>query len=88
MKKTTLFCLALATSALLPLASCTDAQKAKFGGYGQTFKVEVLSGGQIVRTYKSTGKVLSEDNSDGYYFTDAATGKLVEVSGDVIVTEE
>ena len=88
MKKATLFYLALAAITLLPLASCTDAQQAKFGGYGQTFKIEVLSGGQIVRTYKSTGKVLSEENSDGYYFTDAATKKLVEVSGDVIITEE
>ena len=72
----------------LAFAACTDAQQAKIGGYGQTFKVEVISGGQVVRTYKSTGKVLSESSSDGYYFTDADTNKLVEISGDVIVTEE
>lgn len=80
--KNTLF----AIIAILFLASCTDSQQAKMGGYGNKYKVEVLSGGQIIRTYTSTGKVLSEDGSDGYYFMGAATGKLVEVSGDVIIS--
>lgn len=69
------------------LTSCTDAEKAHMGGYGNTFKVEVVSGGQIIRTYTSTGKVLSSKGSDGYYFNDQATGKLTEVSGDVIITQ-
>jgi hypothetical protein len=68
-------------------ASCTDSYRAKAGGYNNKYKVEVLSGGQIVRTYTSTGKVLSEKDSDGYYFMDAATGKLVEISGDIIITQ-
>ncbi|TGE05576.1 hypothetical protein [Hymenobacter fodinae] len=78
--------LILASAALL-LVGCTDATKAHFGGYGGSFKVEVLSGGQVVRTYTSSGKVGSANQSDGYYFMDAATGKLTEVSGDVIITQ-
>jgi len=68
------------------LASCTDAKQAKLLGYGSTFTVKVLGPDTII-TYQSSGKVSSEANSDGYYFNDAKTGKLVEVSGTVIVEQ-
>jgi hypothetical protein len=32
--------------------------------------------------------VYSEEGSDGYYFEDKATGKVVEVSGDIQITIE
>lgn len=67
--------------------SCTDASRAKLGGYGDKFKVEMYSGGQKVREWISSGKVLSEDGSDGYYFNDSETGTLIEVSGDVVITK-
>ena len=67
--------------------SCTDAQQAKMSGLNNKFKIEVISGGQIIRAYISTGKVISEEHSDGYYFMDSATNKLVEVSGDIIITQ-
>lgn len=79
--------MALATTALFALASCTDAQRAKVGGLGDEFKVEMYSGGKLVRTWTSTGKVSNEENTDGYYFKDKATGKLIEVSGDVVITK-
>jgi hypothetical protein len=79
----------LITAAFIGLlfSSCTDATSAKLSGYGNKYKVEILSGGQVVRTYISTGKVQSEEKSDGYYFMDAATNKLVEISGDIIITQ-
>lgn len=83
MKKILITALVLA----LAMTSCTDAEKSKLGGYGDTFTVKVL-GPDTVITYHSTGKVISEDKSDGYYFTNAATGKLVEVSGNVIIEQE
>jgi hypothetical protein len=67
--------------------SCTSAERSKLGGYGGTFRVEMYSGGQKVREWISNGKVLSESASDGYYFTDSATGKLIEVAGDVVITK-
>jgi hypothetical protein len=72
---------------LISLIGCTDAGRAKIGGYGDKFKVEMYSGGQKVREWTSTGKVLSEEGSDGYYFNDSETGKLIEVSGDVVITK-
>lgn len=69
------------------LTSCTDAEKAKFGGFGEDFKIEMISAttGQVVRTYHSSGKVLSEESSDGYYFMDQETGKLTEIAGGIII---
>ena len=71
---------------VITFASCTDATRAKLGGYGDTFTVKVVTCDTVI-TYKSSGKVISESNSDGYYFNDAATGKLVEVSGNVIIEQ-
>jgi hypothetical protein len=69
--------------------SCTDAGRAKLGGFGDEFKVEMLNcDGEVVRTWLSSGKVLSEANSDGYYFRDKETGKLIEVTGTLIITKQ
>lgn len=67
-------------------AGCTSAEWSKVSSYGNEHTVEMYSGGQLVRSWTSTGKVLSETNSDGYYFTDKETGRLIEVSGDVVIT--
>ena len=69
------------------MVSCTDATMSKMGGYGDTFTVKILGPDTII-TYHSTGKVISEKGSDGYYFESRETGKLVEVSGNVIIEEE
>jgi hypothetical protein len=79
MKKRLLFLLVV-----LPFAGCTDADQARLGGYGKPHRVEVLSGGQVVRVYTSTDKV--QARSGGYYFVDSATHKLVQVNGSVIIT--
>jgi uncharacterized protein YceK len=49
-------------------------------------KVEMYSGGQLVKTWTSSGRVLSEEGSDGWYFTDSTTNKVVIVSGDIVIT--
>lgn len=68
------------------MLSCTDAEWAKNTNYGENFKVEMYSGGKLVREWVSSGKVNSEPKSDGYYFKEKGTNKLVEVSGDVVIT--
>jgi len=83
MKKTITF-LALT---IIAVSSCTDASRSKIGGYGDTYTVTVI-GGDTTMVFHSTGKVLSEDKSDGYYFTNEANGKLVEVSGNVVIEQE
>jgi hypothetical protein len=69
------------------LTGCTDATRAKIGGYGDEHLIEMYSGGEKVREWTASGKVLSEKSSDGYYFNDKLTGRLVEVSGDIVITK-
>ena len=89
MRKSTIYAFMLmgALTLMACMVSCTDATMSKVGGYGDTFTVKVL-GPDTVITYHSTGKVISEEQSDGYYFTNRETGKLVEVSGTIIVEQE
>jgi hypothetical protein len=71
----------------LIMTSCTDAQRARVTGYGAHYKVEMYSGGKMVREWISSGKVHSEEGSDGYYFNDKVSGQLIEVTGDVVITQ-
>ena len=51
--------------------SCSDAKKARIKGRGSEFRIEMLNcDGTIARSWISTGKARSEQNSDGYYFMD------------------
>ena len=69
------------------ITGCSDARRAKFGGIGSKFKVEMINcDGTVSRTWISTGKVRSEEASDGYYFNDAETDMLVEVTGRLVIT--
>jgi len=77
---------AIAILGIISLASCTDAESSKTFGYGKSYTIVVL-GPDTTITFQSTGKVISEKGSDGYYFTNAENGKLTEVSGTLIITE-
>ena len=68
--------------------SCSDAKKAKLQGRGSEFNIEMLNcDGTVARSWTSSGKARSEQNSVGYYFMDKATGLLVEVTGNIIITQ-
>jgi hypothetical protein len=74
---------------VIMLSACTDAERAKIGGFGDEFKVEMINcDGTVARSWISSGKVLSEANSDGYYFNDKETGELIEVTGRLIITKQ
>lgn len=70
----------------IALTSCTDAEKSQWGGLGDEHTIELYSGGELVRTWTSTGKVESSGESDGYYFRDKECQCNVEVSGDIVIT--
>lgn len=71
------------------LSGCAwNARMAGVASYGADHKIELYSGGELVREWISDGKVASEKNSDGYYFQDRATGKFVRVTGDLVITPE
>ena len=72
--------------ALFALAGCTDATIAQLGAYGDAADIKCYSGTALIYDGRSTGKVESVQNSDGYLFKDAATRKLTEVSGNCVIT--
>jgi len=67
-------------------AGCTAASRSSYVSLGNPHKVEMYSGGVKVREWISNGIVHNETNSDGYYFQDKETGKLIRVSGDIVIT--
>lgn len=71
---------------LLPLVGCTDASRGKITSLGSSATIKCYSGGTLIYDGRSTGKVRSEAQSDGYYFRDEATSKMKEVSGDCDIT--
>ncbi len=71
---------------LVPFAGCTDAAQADLSDYDKKCTIEVVSGGQVVRTYTSTGRVRAESRAGAHSFKDAATGRFVRISGPVIIT--
>ena len=73
---------------ILFCVSCSDARKAKKFGHGSEFRIEMLNcDGAVARSWISTGKVRHFQKSNGFYFKDKATGLLVEVTGNIIITQ-
>lgn len=68
------------------LIGCTDAQRGKIGALGDNAKIECYSGGKLIYSGISSGKISSEENSDGYHFVDEQTDKFMEVSGNCVIT--
>lgn len=51
----------------------------------RTAEISCYSGGKLIYSGKTDGKVFSESNSDGYTFISAEDKKLKEVSGDCVI---
>jgi hypothetical protein len=73
---------------LYVLTGCTDANRAKWASIGGKHKITLYSGGVAVRTWHSSGYIQNEEKSDGYYFMDDSTGRLVTISGQVVIEQE
>lgn len=77
---------AVALFVMMGLVGCTDATMAKFDSYGNGSEIVCYSGGAVIYKGISSGKVQNEQNSDGYFFQDKETGRLMEVGGDCVIT--
>jgi hypothetical protein len=64
---------------------CTDRDIAKIRAYGGTAHIKCYSGNKLIYDGYSTGKVFSEDQSDGFSFVDKKDNKLTKVSGNCII---
>lgn len=81
MKYLSLLTLALAAM----LSACSDAQRAQWGSLGNPGDIVCYSGGKVIYQGRSTGKISTESQSDGWYFEDSETHRLVRVSGDCVI---
>ena len=70
------------------LEGCFAADRANILSSQANHHVTVYSGGVAVKSYDSIGAVMNEGKSDGFFFMDKATGKLVQVSGTVVIEQE
>jgi hypothetical protein len=75
----------MSTLFLLALLACTDAERAQHAAFGEPGHITCYSGGQVIYDGDSTGRIESEQRSDGWLFMDAKTRRLVRVSGDCVV---
>lgn len=78
--------LILALIVIVTAASCKDATQAQYNALGKEHLIYQYSAdGAVINKWTSTGSVSNEANSDGWYFEDSATNKLVEVTGTVTI---
>jgi hypothetical protein len=77
----TLFSLAVG----LVVAGCTDADMAHFSQLGDESEVQCFSGGQVIYSGTSTGKIQSDQSEDGLYFMEKESGKFVRLYADCVV---
>lgn len=75
----------IAVISLLLLLACTDAQLASVKALGNSGHITCYSGGQVIYDGVSTGRIASEEHSDGWLLMDSQTGLLVRVSGDCVI---
>ncbi|MGL4353031.1 MAG: hypothetical protein ACRCTP_03695 [Aeromonas popoffii] len=78
---------AVVVAALLILTGCSDAARSKMTNrfVGEEASVKCYSGDKLIYDGVSTGKILTEQSSDGYYFREKVSGDLVEVSGNCVI---
>jgi hypothetical protein len=79
---------AVVIAIILSTTGCTSADRAKLGSIGSHHKITLYSGGIAVRTWHSCGYINNEEHSDGYYFEDDLTHKLIRVSGSIVIEQE
>ena len=85
MKKNWVFAVVCIVTLAFIGVGCTDAQWGKVTSLGDPAKVMCYSGGVLIYSGYSTGKVSSEESSDGYFFKDSADGRQKEVSGNCVI---
>jgi hypothetical protein len=84
MKK--LLFIATVLTALALATGCKDSQMSQYNALGKEHYIfQYGCNGNVINKWTSTGSVSNEEHSDGWYFEDSATHKLVEVTGTILI---
>lgn len=72
---------------LLPLCfiGCTAAEVKQMTTIGNAGHIICYSGGKIIYEGNSTGKISTEHESDGWFFEEEGSHKLIRISGDCVI---
>ena len=70
---------------ILVLGGCSDASWSQISSIGSPGKVICYSGGKVIYEGTSTGKIATEQGSDGWFFKEVGSGNLIRVSGDCLI---
>lgn len=63
-----------------------DSERAQWRALGMRHRVTLYGcDGTVIKTWISTGSVNNESQSDGWYFEDEATHRLVETTGTIVI---
>ena len=74
---------------VLCLSSCKDSTMQQFKALGSRHKVTLYGAtGTIIGQWETTGSVSNEQYSDGWYFKDEKSGKLIELTGTIVIAQE
>lgn len=68
-------------------SGCYASDRASFTSVMYNYKVTLYSGGQVVGSWETKGVPNNEEHSDGFYFVDRKSGKLIRISGTVIIEQ-
>ncbi len=86
MKHIKLFDLILVSSlAVFVAQGCTDADMAQYSALGCPGHIVCYSANTVIYDGWASGKIATEEHSDGWYLRDAKTNELVRVSGACVI---
>lgn len=67
------------------LTGCSDAEMSKITAIGHPGHIACYSGDKAFYEGESTGKIMTEHGTDGWYFEEKGTGDLIRVSGNCVI---
>lgn len=70
---------------LMMVFGCTNAEWGKIKAIGSKGEITCYSGGIKIYEGKSTGKIGTESQSDGWYLEEEGSNDLIRVSGDCVI---
>jgi hypothetical protein len=88
MKEKTIRMIVIILMATAGVCSCKDATWSQMKSLGSRHRVTLYGcDGKIIHQWIATGNVSNQAQSDGWYFKDEASGKLVEVAGTLVIEQ-
>lgn len=67
------------------LFGCTDADRGKVAAIGKSAHIECWSAGHKYYDGYSSGVVHTEEQTDGWYFTEKDTNQFIRLSGPCVI---